>query len=62
MKLGMVAVPLRQGLIALPALAQGDGTLPQGPKPAVKSSKTEPAMPVPGKTSFTAEQARASTW
>ncbi len=45
--------------IALPAMAQGDGTLAPGPKPAVKSSKSpEPAMPVPGKTSFTADQAR----
>ena len=58
MKFGMVAVALAAGLIALPAMAQGDGTLPQGPKPAIKSSKTEPAMPVPGKTSFTADQAR----
>ena len=58
MKFGMIAVAAAAGLIALPALAQGDGTLPQGPKPAIKSSKTEPAMPVPGKTSFTADQAR----
>ena len=58
MKFGMVAVAAVAGLIAAPALAQGDGTLPQGPKPAIKSSKTEPAMPVPGKTSFTADQAR----
>lgn len=58
MKFGMVAVAAVAGLIALPALAQGDGTLPPGPKPAIKSSKTEPAMPVPGKTSFTADQAR----
>src|SRR6185437_8973586 len=58
MKFGMVAAAAVAGLIAAPALAQGDGTLPQGPKPAIKSSKTEPAMPVPGKTSFTADQAR----
>ena len=45
--------------IALPAMAQGDGSLAPGPKPAIKTSKdTEPAMPVPGKTSFTADQAR----
>jgi hypothetical protein len=44
---------------ALPALAQNDGSLPPGPKPAVKTDKSsEPAMPVPGKTSFTADQAR----
>ncbi len=44
---------------ALPALAQNDGTLAPGPKPAVKTDKSaEPAMPVPGKTSFTADQAR----
>ena len=58
MKIGMIALAAAAGLIALPALAQGDGALPQGPKPAIKSSKTEPAMPVPGKTSFTADQAR----
>ena len=58
MKFGMVAVAAVAGLIALPAAAQDEQTLPPGPKPAIKSSKTEPAMPVPGKTSFTAEQAR----
>ena len=58
MKFAIVAMAAAAGLIALPALAQGDGTLAPGPKPAIKSSKTEPAMPVPGKTSFTAEQAR----
>ena len=46
-------------LLALPAMAQGDGSLAPGPKPAIKTSKdAEPAMPVPGKTSFTADQAR----
>jgi hypothetical protein len=45
--------------IALPAFAQNDGTLPSGPKPAIKTDSTPtPAMPVPGKTSFTADQAR----
>jgi hypothetical protein len=58
MKSGMVVLAAVAGLIALPALGQGDGSLAPGPKPAVKSSKTEPAMPVPGKTSFTADQAR----
>jgi hypothetical protein len=44
---------------ALPALAQSDGALAPGPKPAVKTDKSaEPAMPVPGKTSFTSDQAR----
>jgi hypothetical protein len=55
----MVASAAAAGLIALPAAAQGEGSLAPGPKPAIKSPKTEPAMPVPGKTSFTAEQARA---
>jgi hypothetical protein len=59
MKIGMVALAAAAGLVALPALAQNDETLAPGPKPAIKSSKTaEPAMPVPGKTSFTADQAR----
>lgn len=64
MKIGAIEVALTMGaiaagLIAAPALAQGDGSLPSGPKPAIRSSKTgEPAMPVPGKTSFTADQAR----
>ena len=63
MKIGAIKVilmgALAAGLIAAPAMAQGDGTLAPGPKPAIKSSKTgEPAMPVPGKTSFTADQAR----
>lgn len=59
MKIGRIALAAAAGLMALPALAQGDGSLPAGPKPAIKSSKTgEPAMPVPGKTSFTADQAR----
>ena len=59
MKIGLVAVAAAAGLLGLPALAQNEQTLPPGPKPAIKSSKTEPAMPVPGKTSFTADQARA---
>ncbi len=47
-------------LFALPVAAQGDGSLAPGPKPAIKTSKdAPPAMPVPGKTSFTADQARA---
>jgi len=59
MKIGAIAAALAAGLIAAPAMAQGDGTLAPGPKLAIKSSKTgEPAMPVPGKTSFTADQAR----
>jgi hypothetical protein len=59
MKIETLAVAMMAGLIAAPAMAQGDGSLPPGPKPAIKSSKTgEPAMPVPGKTSFTADQAR----
>jgi len=59
MKIAAIAVTMMAGLIAMPAMAQGDGSLAPGPKPAVKSSKTaEPAMPVPGKTSFTADQAR----
>jgi hypothetical protein len=46
--------------VSLPVMAQGDGSLAPGPKPAIKTSKdAEPAMPVPGKTSFTADQARA---
>jgi hypothetical protein len=44
---------------ALPALAQNDGTLAPGPKPAIKTDNSaEPTMPVPGKTSFTSDQAR----
>jgi len=59
MKSEAIALALAAGLIAAPAMAQGDGALAPGPKPAIKSSKTEePAMPVPGKTSFTADQAR----
>jgi hypothetical protein len=58
MRIGVIALAAAGALAALPALAQGDGALPSGPKPAISSSKTEPAMPVPGKTSFTAEQAR----
>jgi hypothetical protein len=43
---------------ALPAMAQIDGTLKDGPKPAIKTSKdAPPAMPVPGETSFTEDQA-----
>ncbi len=57
MKIAFIALAAA-GLIAGSAQAQGDGTLSSGPKPAVKSSKDEPAMPVPGKTSFTADQAR----
>jgi hypothetical protein len=56
MKIAIIA--LAAGLIALPAIAQ-DGSLAPGPKPAIKTSKdAPPAMPVPGKTSFTADQAR----
>lgn len=45
--------------VALPAMAENDGTLPSGPKPAVRTDNTPtPGMPVPGKTSFTADQAR----
>jgi hypothetical protein len=57
MKIAIIALAVA-GMIAGSALAQGDGTLASGPKPAIKSSKDEPAMPVPGKTSFTADQAR----
>jgi hypothetical protein len=47
-------------LAALPALAQDDNTLPPGPKPAIKTDKDQPpALPVPGKTSFTSDQARS---
>ncbi len=39
--------------------AQTDDTLPQGPKPAIKTDEDKPpALPVPGRTSFTADQAR----
>ena len=45
--------------IALPSLAQNGDGLAAGPKPAIKTSKdAPPPMPVPGKTSFTADQAR----
>ncbi len=47
--------------IALPVMAQNaqsDQALPPGPKPAIKTSNdAPPAMPVPGKSSFTADQA-----
>ncbi len=47
-------------LFALPSLAQNDDTLPDGPKPAIRTSKDAvPADPVPGKTSFTSDQAKA---
>jgi hypothetical protein len=50
---------LGAALIAVPAVAQ-TSDLPSGPKPAVRTQDTPPpAMPVPGKTSFTADQARA---
>lgn len=59
MKIGLILVLGVVGF-ALPALAQGDGTLKDGPKPAIKtSSDAPPAMPVPGKTSFTPDQASA---
>jgi len=46
-------------IFAIPAMAQSDGGLPPGPKPAIKSSTANPPpMPVPGRTSFTAEQAK----
>src|SRR5471032_759481 len=58
MKTGMMLI-VGVALVALPALAQNDGSLAAGPKPAIKTSKdAPPAMPVPGKTSFTADQAR----
>jgi len=47
-------------IFAGPALAQSDGGLPPGPKPAIESSTANPPpMPVPGRTSFTADQAKA---
>jgi hypothetical protein len=59
MKTKMLILMGCAALLALPAMAQGDGSLAPGPKPAIKTSKdAEPAMPVPGKTSFTADQAR----
>jgi hypothetical protein len=58
MKMEVVTLAAAAGLFALPAVAQDGQTLPPGPKPAISSSKTEPPMPVPGKTSFTADQAR----
>ena len=59
MTIRMLTLIATVGLIALPAIAQGDGSLAPGPKPAIKTSKdAPPAMPVPGKTSFTADQAR----
>jgi hypothetical protein len=59
MKIRMLTLIAAAGLVALPAMAQGDGSLAPGPKPAVKTSKdAPPGMPVPGKTSFTADQAR----
>ena len=58
MKTGLMLI-VGVALVALPALAQNDGSLAAGPKPAIKTSKdAPPAMPVPGKTSFTADQAR----
>jgi hypothetical protein len=59
MKISMILTIGAAACLALPALAQIDGTLPAGPKPAIKSdTHMPPAMPVPGKTSFTADQAR----
>jgi hypothetical protein len=46
-------------LIAGTAAHADDGTLPNGPKPAIKIDKAPPSLPVPGKTSFTADQASA---
>jgi hypothetical protein len=54
-----IAALCAAALMTTAAMAQGDGSLPPGPKPAIKTSKdAPPAMPVPGKTSFTADQAR----
>ena len=59
MKMKMMLATAIALFAALPTLAQNDGTLAPGPKPAVKTDKSaEPGMPVPGKTSFTADQAR----
>ena len=46
-------------LIATPVHAQDNSALANGPKPALHIDKAPPAMPVPGKTSFTADQAQA---
>jgi hypothetical protein len=58
-----IALLLGIALLSAPAMAwtadQNEG-LPDGPKPAIKTENTAPpAMPVPGKTSFTSDQARA---
>ncbi len=59
MKTMMILTIAGAALLAMPVVAQGDGSLAAGPKPAIKSSKDmPPPMPVPGKTSFTAGQAR----
>jgi hypothetical protein len=60
----MIALAVIAASVALPALAQNnagqnDSGLPAGPKPAIRTDNTPPpAMPVPGKSSFTADQAR----
>lgn len=59
MNIRMILTIGAAAFVALPAIAQNDGTLAPGPRPAIKTSKdAPPAMPVPGKTSFTADQAR----
>jgi len=60
--MNMKLIPVLLGVIftALPVLAQNDGSLPPGPKPAIKTDKDmPPALPVPGKTSFTSDEAKA---
>ena len=46
-------------LLAAQVARADDATLPNGPKPAIKTDQAPPNLPVPGKTSFTADQARA---
>jgi hypothetical protein len=59
MKITTVLLVTATALVALPAMAQSGDGLASGPKPAIKTSKDmPPPMPVPGKTSFTADQAR----
>ncbi len=59
MKIRMMLTVGAAMCIALPAMAQIDGSLAPGPKPAIKTQNdAPPAMPVPGKTSYTSDQAR----
>jgi hypothetical protein len=53
-----LAIGVTASSLALPSFAQ-DTTLPNGPKPAITIGQKPPKLPVPGKTSFTADQARA---